>query len=496
MSTMTTRETLAHREAEVPRPAASATQSGPAYAGFLASPLLHRLIYLSGDVFAITLSHTLALHMVEHFLRAPASALNPFEYHRVYIPFFAVILYLFDGYKSPELRRPEQELGRSCKAVVVSFLGLVLFNFVIFRSEVFSRYLLVSWFMLACVLLIAVRFTLRALQERVWKAGLCRRRALLIGSAAGLSEYQQLLSIQRHYAYDVVGVLTDSTKSASPFAMIPHVPLLGSLNQWERVLANTQANVLIVAHPAVQEGQQWLGELLRRCKHLRVDVELYSCVFATANMNFRFYAKAEWSVWVQRAIKRGIDVVIGLIGSLVTLLLTPIVWLLVNLEDRGPVFYLREFVGTDGQIHYYRKFRTMLKNADDILRSDPDLKAAFVRQYKLKDDPRLLRIGRFMRRFSLDEFPQFFSVLSGKLTFVGPRVISAEERHRYGALLPKLLSSKPGLTGFWQVMGRQTTTYQERVCMDMFYVDRWSIWLDLVIIAKTFWKVLKAEGAY
>jgi lipopolysaccharide/colanic/teichoic acid biosynthesis glycosyltransferase len=101
-----------------------------------------------------------------------------------------------------------------------------------------------------------------------------------------------------------------------------------------------------------------------------------------------------------------------------------------------------------------------------------------------------------MRRYSFDEFPQFFSVLTGKLTFVGPRVISEEEKRCYGVLLPKLLSFRPGLTGFWQVMGRQTTTYQERVDMDMFYVDRWSIWLDLVIIAKTLWKVVKTEGAY
>ena len=211
---------------------------------------------------------------------------------------------------------------------------------------------------------------------------------------------------------------------------------------------------------------------------------------------FRYYAKAEWSVAVQRMLKRFIDVTVGLVGSMVTLLLTPVVWILVNLEDRGPVFHFREFVGSDGKIHYYRKFRTMLKDADDILKRNPQLKAEFDRQHKLKDDPRLLRCGRFMRRFSLDEFPQFFSVFSGNLTFVGPRVISGEEKQRYGPLLPKLLSSKPGLTGFWQVMGRQTTTYQERVCMDMFYVDRWSIWLDLVIIAKTFWKVLRAEGAY
>jgi lipopolysaccharide/colanic/teichoic acid biosynthesis glycosyltransferase len=297
----------------------------------------------------------------------------------------------------------------------------------------------------------------------------------------------------------------DPAKFVSPSATIPDLPLLGFLDQWETALASTKANILIVAYSPVGDGEAWITGLLQRCKQLRVDVEFYSCVLATAHMNyehdefsgcFRFYARPEWSATLQRAMKRGIDVVVGLLGSIVTLVLTPIVWALVNLEDRGPVFHSREFVGSDGRIHYYRKFRTMLKNADDILRRDPCLKAEFVRQYKLKDDPRMLRVGRFMRRFSVDEFPQFFSVLSGRLTFVGPRVISGEERERYGALLPKLLSFRPGLTGFWQVMGRQTTTYDERVRMDMFYIDRWSIWLDLVIIAKTFWKVLKAEGAY
>jgi lipopolysaccharide/colanic/teichoic acid biosynthesis glycosyltransferase len=364
---------------------------------------------------------------------------------------------------------------------------------------------LVSWFILACVLLVAVRFSLRALHHTMWKAGRFQRRAVLIGSRAGLAEYRQLLSIQRHHSYNIVGMLTDLTDSVLPLGMIPDIPVLGSLEQWEKILTTTKADVLIVAYSPVPEGEAWIVGLLQRCKQLRVDVELYSCVLATAHMNyehdefsgcFRFYARPEWSMVLQRAIKRGIDVVVGLIGSLVTLLLMPVVWVLVNLEDRGPVFYQREFVASDGQICYYRKFRTMLKDADDILRRDPSLKAKFINQYKLKDDPRMLRIGRLMRRLSLDEFPQFFSVLSGKLTFVGPRVISGEERGRYGMLLPKLLSFRPGLTGFWQVMGRQTTTYQERIHMDMFYIDRWSIWLDLVIIAKTFWKVLKAEGAY
>ena len=131
----------------------------------------------------------------------------------------------------------------------------------------------------------------------------------------------------------------------------------------------------------------------------------------------------------------------------------------------------------------------MVEDAEQILDADPSLKARFECSFKLKDDPRILRCGRFLRKYSLDEFPQFFSILAGRISFVGPRAITPAARERYGDLAPKLLSVKPGLTGFWQVMGRQTTTFEEKIQMDMFYIDHWSIWLDLVILAKTFWQV-------
>src|SRR6266852_7418667 len=181
---MSTRESIAGRETELLRPALQPVVAERTYARLLAWPPLHKVAYLCGDLLAITLAHMLAVRAVEHFLYAPMGALNPFEYHRFYIPFFAVCLYLFEGYKSPELRRPEQELERSCKAVAVSFLGLVPFNFVVFRSEVFSRYLLVFWFALALVLLPTMRFTLRGIRKELWRAGLCRRRVVLVGSEA------------------------------------------------------------------------------------------------------------------------------------------------------------------------------------------------------------------------------------------------------------------------------------------------------------------------
>ena len=462
-------------------------------------------MYLGGDVLAITLAHMLAFRLVEHFLLVPMNALNPFRYHRFYIPFFVVILYLFEGYKSPEMRRPEHELERSCKAVAVSFLGLVLFNFLVFRSETFSRYLLISWFVLACILLVATRFTFHGIYRKLWKAGFCRRRAVLVGSTAALSQYQQLLAIQRHQGHEMIGVLVESVTAASESTPTPELPVLGTVAQWEKALLDTRADVLMVAYPVASDIQCWLSEVLIRCKQIRVDVEFYPWTPAMVNMDyerdefsgcFRFHAKPEWSLALQRLLKRAVDVAIGLIGRVVTILLTPIVFILVNMDGRGPLFYRSAYLGQDGNTHYYLKFRTMRVDADRILETDSALRERFSGQQKLVDDPRITKVGRLLRKSSLDEFPQFFSVLIGKLTLVGPRTIRKEEAARYGPQLEKLLSIKPGVTGFWQVMGRQTTTYQERVCMDMFYIDRWSIWLDLVIIAKTFWRVLTTEGAY
>jgi lipopolysaccharide/colanic/teichoic acid biosynthesis glycosyltransferase len=194
--------------------------------------------------------------------------------------------------------------------------------------------------------------------------------------------------------------------------------------------------------------------------------------------------------------KKGFDCAIGLVGSVVTVLLTPLIAILLKREDDGPVFHRREFVDCDGVVRYYLKFRTMVTDADQRLREDPELRLQFDFKYKLRDDPRVLRIGRILRKYSIDEFPQFFSLLTGKLTFVGPRVISREETSRYGELLSKLLSVKPGMTGYWQVMGRQKTSYADRIRMDMFYIDHWSLKLDFIIMAKTLWKVVRADGAY
>jgi len=197
----------------------------------------------------------------------------------------------------------------------------------------------------------------------------------------------------------------------------------------------------------------------------------------------------------ERVLKRSVDV----LGSGVLLcLLSPlflVVALLVWMSDGRPIFYSRRVVGSGGEFNAY-KFRTMLRNADAILAADPELRDAFTKDFKLKSDPRVTSVGAWLRKFSLDELPQLANVLKGQMSLVGPRMITAEELSKYGPYQELLLSVKPGLTGFWQVLGRQDVSYEERVQMDVHYITHWSLGLDLSILVKTPGRVIRGEGAY
>jgi exopolysaccharide biosynthesis polyprenyl glycosylphosphotransferase len=463
------------------------------------------MAYLAGDLLALTLAHMIAVRFVSLFLKIPIGVQNPYEYHRYYIPFFAAVLYLFEGYKSPEFRRPEREIELACKAVFTSFVSLLVFNSVAFRGQVVSRYLIFTWFFLSCVLVVSVRSLLRLVHTRLWKAGFARRSVLLVGSPISLSGFQRLLAIQRHQRFDILGLVSESEHSGKAAIDSRELTILGSVDEWERVVTKVRPDVLIVALSSSLDSEGALPFLLERCRELNIDLEVYSRVLSATELAFdrdefsgclRLRARSAWSVSTQRIVKSALDLCVGLVGSAVTVCLIPLVGALIKLEDNGPVFYRSPYLGQDHRVRHYLKFRTMRVDADQILERDPKLKSEFEVRQKLENDPRITSLGRFLRKTSLDEFPQFFSVVLGDLSFVGPRTIRKEEGPRYGALLPRLLSVKPGMTGFWQVMGRQTTTYDERVQMDVFYVEHWSVWLDIFLIGKTFWQVFKGEGAY
>jgi len=467
---------------------------------------LKRLAFVSADLAAIVASHHFSELLMQRSMHLPTVFLNPADYYLFYAPFFLLLFTLLGAYANPDLRRPEKELELLFKSVSFSFIALACANFVLFKSLVFSRYLLLGWYVLALAFVLVERFAVRGFYAELWRRGLARRKAFFFGAPDQLADFQTRLAIQRYRGYSIAGVFVDPGEASSSGAGPSAWPILGSMDDWERGLAVSNAQLAILHLPVSSpETGAWIQHIIRRCRQQGIEVEVYSHFLGSNGLRlqrdefsgcFRVESAPRWSQELQRAAKTALDVVAGLVGSAVTLALVPVLGLLIKCEDGGAIFHRREYLGTDGRIHHFLKFRTMVENAEEILESDPALKARFARNLKLPDDPRVLRCGRFLRKYSLDEFPQFFSVLAGSITLVGPRAITPEAHQRYGDCAAKLLSVKPGLTGFWQVMGRQTTTYKEKIQMDMFYIDHWSIWLDLVIVAKTVWQVFRAEGAY
>lgn len=194
--------------------------------------------------------------------------------------------------------------------------------------------------------------------------------------------------------------------------------------------------------------------------------------------------------------KRSFDIISSLCAIVIFSPVLIILAILVKIDSKGPVFFAHKRLGKKGEIIGVFKYRTMVQNAEDLLKNlTPEQKKEYETNFKLENDPRITKIGQFLRKTSLDELPQLFNILVGNMSVVGPRPIVQKELSKYGIFSDKLLSVKPGLTGNWQANGRSDTTYEERVKLDIEYIDNRSFWNDIKIIFKTVVVVLKREGA-
>ena len=199
---------------------------------------------------------------------------------------------------------------------------------------------------------------------------------------------------------------------------------------------------------------------------------------------------------VYKAIKRVFDIVFSLIGLVLLSPIFLIISVIIKLDSKGPVFFVHSRIGEKGKPIGIYKFRTMVNNAEDLIKKfTPEQKEEFERSYKLENDPRITKIGNFLRKTSLDELPQILNILKGELSIIGPRPIIQAELEKYEENKEKFLSVKPGLTGYWAANGRSDTSYEERMQMELYYVDNMSFKLDVKIFFKTIFAVIKKEGA-
>jgi Undecaprenyl-phosphate galactose phosphotransferase WbaP len=198
--------------------------------------------------------------------------------------------------------------------------------------------------------------------------------------------------------------------------------------------------------------------------------------------------------------KRGMDVLAGSLLLCVASPLFPLIAIAVRMGSPGPVLYRHSRIGRGGRSFNAFKFRTMVVDAEEVLKQHlaehPDVALEWLSDHKLKEDPRVTSLGKWLRKVSLDELPQIINVLTGEMSLVGPRPIVNAEVEKYGPTYSVYTTVRPGITGLWQVSGRNDTTYQERVTLDNYYVMNWSIWLDMRILIRTAKVLLTTEGAY
>ena len=216
----------------------------------------------------------------------------------------------------------------------------------------------------------------------------------------------------------------------------------------------------------------------------------------TTSLRTQSDVKTKISKKVYIKIKRVIDVIFA---SIALILLSPvfaIIAIAIKIDSKGPVFFTHKRIGKNGNIIKLYKFRSMVINAEELIKSfTPEQMREYKENYKLTNDPRITKVGKFLRKTSLDELPQLINIINGDLSIIGPRPLVADELEKYGVNKDKFLSVTPGLTGYWAANGRSNTTYEQRMEMELYYIDNLSLKMDIKVFFKTILSVVKKEGA-
>lgn len=415
-------------------------------------------------------------------------------------PAWIIVFRLFGLYDFKNLFAGTREYAKSFNASTFAMMLMILFIF-FGETNIARAWVLLSWLLVSLGVIIG-RFVLRRIVQNLRANGRFLTAALIIGAnEEGLAIAEQLQANPKAGVW-LAGFADDELGPGSE--LLPNVPVLGSVDALSSLVRQHGIQEIIVASTA-----------LPREKLLQLFTVFGSEDNITIRMSSGIYELLTTGVEVQEfgnvpllsvnkvrltgvdmTMKSMLDLTLSIISLLVFLPIMLAIAIAIRLDSPGPIFHLRRVVGVGGKGFNAFKFRTMYVDADERLSRDPELRREFEMNHKLKNDPRVTRIGRFLRRTSLDELPQLINVLLGQMSLVGPRMITAEERARYGKFRMNLSTVKPGITGLWQVSGRSDVSYEERVMLDMNYIRNYSIWFDLFILWQTIPAVLKSRGAY
>lgn len=394
-----------------------------------------------------------------------------------------------------------EEYARVFNACSVGILLLVIFSFLA-PSLVISRAWLVFVWLFSVLLVIGARFGWRRLVYHLRRRGYFVAPALIVGVNDEAMALGEQLASWRTSGLLLRGFVHNGPVHEQAPAISSTLPVLGHVEQLPNLMQEHRIQELIVATSAVSADH--LLEIFRRYGSSdKVSLRLSSGLFASFTTGL--YIKELGFVSLisvnkvrltppEAIVKRCADVTGAVLGMVLLAPLFAAIAVAIRRDSPGPVIYRRRVLGQGGKVFDAFKFRSMYVDGDDRL--TPDEWAELQTSHKLKEDPRITPVGRFIRKYSLDELPQLVNVLLGQMALIGPRMITPAEQAKYGRWDKNLLTVKPGLSGLWQVSGRSDVSYEERVNMDMQYIRNYSAWLDIQLFFQTIAVVLKGDGAY
>ena len=332
-----------------------------------------------------------------------------------------------------------------------------------------------------------------------------KKNVVIVGVGSIAKELSEVISQNRFTMYNFLGFIDIGKNKTNK---VSADKILGNKNILIEEVNKKNVQEIIIAIPNISDSDvnSILDNVYSKVKRIKIipkvnrsftvtpEIQDYDSIMLISSKNLNLSKKRKF-------IKRVLDIVIGFIGCLSLIPLTILVWIKTEKSERkNGIFFTQDRIGLDGKKIKIYKYRSMVTGADDILKKlleeNPKLKEEYKKHKKLKDDPRITNIGAFLRKTSLDEFPQFLNVLKGEMSFVGPRPYLFNEIDDMGNAYDKIIKLKPGITGMWQAHGRSETDFNERLVLDEYYYRNWSLWLDIIIIIKTIKNVVAREGAY
>ena len=392
------------------------------------------------------------------------------------------------------------------KAII--YAGIMNFAFVALgKFYTISRLLLLTTVALSFITFPIFRHLIIQLYKRFDK--LCDK-AIVIGAGKAGCCVVKGLKEDGWYTYKIVGFFDDN-KTGNVYINGDCYPILGKLNDINEIVnKRKEITTAILAIPSL--NSKLLKEYYKSLRSIFPSIitvpELLGISLLTAKLDYLFYeelfllhTKNRLINPFNRAIKFGFDWLVSLFLLPFLLPIMLVIAIAIKIDSDGPIIYTQTRIGKNGRPFKIYKFRSMYKDADrrlkEILEKDEEARRYYQKYRKLKNDPRITRVGRFIRRTSLDELPQIFNVLKGEMSLVGPRAAFKEELEEYYKEEAEFyFMVRPGITGLWQVSGRNKTDFNYRVQLDSWYVHNWCLWLDFVILLRTVKVVLSRQGAY